>query len=405
MLCVDIDRFRVINTCLGRAIGDRLLNEIAARLVMQLGHHDSIGKIGGDEFAILIEEKPDRPSAVEIANSIQSELIGGFVIDGAVLYATASIGVARLASSYVDAEEVLRDAEIAMYCAKSNGRARVEVFQGSMLLSAHGLFQLETDLRRAVERQEFELHFQPIVSVKTGKVRAFESLLRWRHPSKGLQLPGSFLPLLKETGLILSLGSWIIEEACRHAKKWQDIRGRPVPVTINIAPQQFSQSVVVSQVTEALERTGAHPGSVVLEITEDVLIEDLDVARATLLPLRYQGIRTMIDDFGTGYSSLSYLRRLPIDAIKVDSSFVDRIEGFAEDRLIVRAIVALAHALELCVVAEGVERREQLRELVGLDCEEAQGYLVSPPVSGSVAADMVASRWAADAVISPVLNS
>jgi diguanylate cyclase (GGDEF)-like protein len=404
VLCIDIDRFKVVTASLGRETGDRLLMAIAARISSQLSGRDAIARVGGDEFAVLFEESNEGKCAVAIADAIQRELIGGFDIDGTVIYTSASIGVVRVSARYSAAEDILRDSEIAMYRAKAKGRARAEHFHPTMLTVALDLFELEKDLRRAVERGEFELYYQPIISLKTGKVRAFESLLRWRHPVRGLQSPSAFLGLLKETGLILSVGKWVIEEACRQAKIWQDMRGRPIPVTINIASQQFSHSSVVQTVNDAISSTGVDPMALVLEITEDTLVEDLDAARGTLLPLRERGVRTMIDDFGTGYSSLSYLRRLPVDAIKIDASFLDRIERFTEDRMIVRAIIALAHALELCVVAEGVERREQLVELIGLDCEEAQGYLISRPVDVATATEMVRARWVADVVgVSPTV--
>ncbi len=402
VLCIDVDRFKVVNASLGRRAGDQVLTAIAGRMSSQLSCRDAIARLGGDEFAILIEET-DGKSAMDVADSIQRELIAGFTVDGNAVYSTASIGVARVCSGYSAPEDILRDGEIAMYRAKTMGRARAEMFHPTMFVRAQNLFELETDLRRAVERGEFELFYQPIVSLKTGKIRAFEALLRWRHPSRGLQSPSTFIDLLKETGLMMSVGQWVIEEACRQAKQWEDLRGRPIPVTINLAAQQFSHSSVINVVTEAIGKTGVHPGALVLEITEDALVEDIDAARATLLPLRELGIRTMIDDFGTGYSSLSYLRRLPIDAIKIDASFVDRIERFTEDRMIVRAIIALAHALELCVVAEGAERPEQLTELIGLDCEEAQGFAVSRPVPAAIATEMVVTRWTAGAV--PVASS
>ncbi len=393
LLCADIDRFKVVSASLGREMGDLLLDSIAFRIRGLLSKQDAFGRVGGDEFAILFEETAEAGTATSLAEAIQRVLIGGFEIEGATMYATASIGIARLTPSYDRAEDALRDAEIAMYHAKARGRARAEVFQPLMYHREMDLFELERDLRRAVERNEFELYYQPIVSVATGRVRAFESRLRWRHPERGMQSPSQFLGLLKETGLIVPVGEWVVMEACRQAKEWETLRGRPVAVTINLAPQQFTHTSVISTVTHAIETTGVDPRAVMLEITEDALVEDLESARETLLPLREQGVRTMIDDFGTGYSSLSYLRRLPIDAIKIDASFIDRIERFTEDRMIVRAIVALAHALELCVVAEGIERREQLVELVGLDCEEAQGYLISPPVDAALATDMVVKRW------------
>jgi diguanylate cyclase (GGDEF)-like protein len=394
VLCIDIDRFRVVSASLGRELCDELLVAIADRLASRLSHRDALARVGGDEFAILLEESAESGSALEIAEQIQTDLIGGFTISGNRVYATASIGIVRVAGTYRGPEDILRDGEIAMYRAKSRGRARSETFHPTMYWTALDLFELETDLRRAVEKGEFELHYQPIVSAVTGRVKAFESLLRWRHPSRGLQTPLSFLGLLKETGLITPVGKWVIHEACLQARRWQDRYG-PIPVTINLAPQQFTYAGVMENVYSAMVDTDVDPTTVVLEITEDALVEDIDSARQKLAPLRERGVRIMIDDFGTGYSSLSYLRHLSVDAIKIDASFIDRIERFAEDRMIVRAIVALAHALNLDVVAEGIERKEQLSELVGLDCEQAQGFLISKPVDAATATRMIETNWTA----------
>ena len=396
VLCIDLDRFRVASASLGRQLGDDLLVVIADRLAARLSHRDAIARIGGDEFAILLEESAEAGAAYEIAEQIQTDLIGGFTISGNKVYTTASIGIVRVAGTYRGAEEILRDGEIAMYRAKARGRARSETFHPTMYWKALDLFELETDLRRAVEKSEFELHYQPIVSAVTGRVKAFESLLRWRHPSRGLQTPQSFLDLLKETGLITPVGKWIINEACTQARRWQEMRGRPIPVTINLGAQQFTYAGVMHTVEQAIADTGVDPRAIVLEITEDAVVEDIESARQKLAPLRERGVSVMIDDFGTGYSSLSYLRHLSIDAIKIDASFIDRIERFAEDRMIVRAIVALAHALELCVVAEGVEREEQLAALVRLECEQVQGYLIAKPVDTATATEMVRTKWTAN---------
>ena len=395
VLFVDLDRFRVANASLGRQVCDDLLVEIIDRFAIHLSHRDAIARIGGDEFAILFEESPDGGTACELAERLQTELIAGFTISGNKIYTTASIGIVRLAATYKRVDEVMRDGEIAMYYAKSRGRARFETFQPVMYWMAIDLFELETDLRRAVERREFELHYQPIVSASTGRVTAFESLLRWRHPDRGLQTPASFISLLKETGLITSVGKWIIREACLQAKRWQEIAGRPIPVTINLAAQQFTYVRVMDTVTDAIDDTGVDPAALILEITEDALVEDIESARKKLAPLRERGVRIMIDDFGTGYSSLSYLRHLSIDGIKIDATFIDRIERFAEDRMIVSAIVALAHALDLSVVAEGVERKDQLAELVSLECEQVQGFLISKAVDAATATQMVEAEWTA----------
>jgi diguanylate cyclase (GGDEF)-like protein len=395
VLLVDLDRFRVANASLGRQVCDDLLVEIVDRFAVHLSHRDAIARIGGDEFAILLEESPDAGTASELAERLQVEMIAGFTISENKIYTTASIGIVRIAAAYKRVEEIMRDAEIAMYYAKSRGRARSETFQPVMYWMALDLFELETDLRRAVERGEFELHYQPIVSAATGRVTAFESLLRWRHPERGLQTPADFIDLLKETGLITSVGKWVIQEACLQAKRWQEIAGRPIPVTINLAPQQFTYVRVMDSVTQAIEDTGVDPRALMLEITEETLVEDIESARKKLAPLRERGVRIMIDDFGTGYSSLSYLRHLSIDAIKIDASFIDRIERVAQDRMIVSAVVALAHALELSVIAEGVERKDQLTELMSLECEQVQGFLISKPVDAATATQMVETDWTA----------
>lgn len=395
VLCIDIDRFRSVTASLGRHVGDELLTAISTRIGGLLATRDAIAGIGGDEFAILIEEPASTGPATDFAERIQKELINGFNLSGTVVYTTASIGIARVTSSYESAEEILRDAEIAMFEAKAGGRARTESFHQSMQSRAFDSFELETDLYRALEQNEFELFFQPIVSATNGRVHGFESLLRWRHPSRGLLCPAEFIEQLKDTGLIVPVGNWVIQEACKQARKWKEIRLYPVPLTINIAQQQFKDSNVVETVINAIDASGADPRGIVLELTEDVLVEDLDAARLTLAPLRARGVRIMIDDFGTGYSSLSYIRKLSVDAIKLDASFVDRIEKFSEDRLIVRAIIALAHALDLRVVAEGIEREEQLAELVNLECDEVQGYMISKPVDAKTATLMIENRWIA----------
>jgi diguanylate cyclase (GGDEF)-like protein len=393
VLMLDLDRFKFVTASLGRAAGDQLLEAVVLRISERLSERDTVARIGGDEFAVLLEEPWYSGTAMDAAEVIQRTLIHGFPMGGSIVYATASIGIAPFSSSYQRGEDVLRDAEIAMYDAKASGGARAQIFHHAMRAKALALFELESDLRRAVERGEFELHYQPIVSTVTGRVRAFEALLRWCHPIRGILPPASFLNLLRDTGLILPVGEWVINAACEQAKKWQDLRGRPIPVSINLAPQQFLHMNVVSTVLQAIDRTGLDPSGLVVEITEDALLHDIDGAKETLGPLRDRGVRIMIDDFGTGYSSLNYLRKLPIDAIKIDASFVDRIERFAEDRMIVSAVVALAHALELRVIAEGVERREQLIELIALDCEEVQGFLVSQPVTALDATRMIRDRW------------
>lgn len=396
VLCVDLDRFKGVTTSLGRQVGSEFLAVVGSRLRGLLATRDCLASIGTDKFAILIEEPGQFGSAAGFADRIQKELIGGFGLSGTVVYTTASIGMARLAASYTSAEDVLRDAETAMYSAKVGGRARTEVFRPGMNTTVADLFELEIELRLALERKQFELFYQPIVSSTTGRIHGFESLLRWRHPRRGLLTPDSFLTSLRETGLIVPVGEWAINEACLQARAWQEIRLHPVPITINLSPEQFEHPDLVNMVTRAIETSGCDPRGIVLELTEDAVLGELESAKQSLAPLRQRGVRVMIDDFGTGYTSLGYIRKLSVDAIKIDASFVDRIEKFAEDRMIVRAIIALAHALDLRVVAEGIERKEQMIELVNLECEEVQGYMISKPVNACTATHMIENRWAAE---------
>ena len=394
-LFLDLDRFKVINDSLGHMVGDQLLVGIARRLEACLRPGDTVARLGGDEFVILLEELEDAEDANEIARRVQETVTQPFNIGGHEVFTTASIGIAPSATGYERAEDLLRDADTAMYRAKMLGKNRHVVFDKVMHDRAVELMQLETDLRRAVERQEFFLQYQPIVSLSTGLVSSFEALVRWQHPERGLIPPGDFIPIAEETGLIVPLGHWVLHEACRQMRRWQTEQAvdPSVTVSVNLSGKQFSQADLMGLVSGALRQTGLAPSNLKLEITESMVMESIDTAIDTLGQLRKLGVEISIDDFGTGYSSLSYLHRFPINTLKIDRSFVTRMTENNENAEIVRTIVTLARSLEMSVVAEGVERMEQLEQLRALDCDFGQGYFFSRPVGGRQATALAAVNF------------
>ncbi len=408
-LFFDLDRFKVINDSLGHMVGDQLLVGVARRLEACLRPGDTVARLGGDEFVILLEELAGDDDAIEVARRVQETVTQPFNIGGHEVFTTASIGIAPSATGYERAEDLLRDADTAMYRAKLLGKNRHVVFDKAMHDRAVELLQMETDLRRAVERGEFFLQYQPIVSLATGRVSSYEALVRWQHPERGLIPPAGFIPVAEETGLIVPLGLWVLQEACRQMSRWQNEQsvGHEVTISVNLSGKQFSQADLMGQVSGVLRQTGLAPSSLKLEITESMVMENIETAIDTLGQLRSLGVGLAIDDFGTGYSSLSYLHRFPIDTLKIDRSFVTRMTENSENAEIVRTIVTLARSLEMCVVAEGIEQMEQLAQLRALDCDYGQGYLFSRPVGGRQAAalaavnfnQMVSERAAEDGVL------
>ncbi|MEP0783228.1 EAL domain-containing protein [Trichocoleus sp. DQ-A1] len=397
VLFLDLDRFKVINDSLGHTIGDQLLVEIAYRLQRCLRPGDMVARLGGDEFTILLEDIQDVSDATRIANQIQNELALPFNLNGQEVFTSASIGIAFNTTDSHQPQDLLRDADIAMYRAKALGRARHEVFDMTMHTRAVELLQLVTDLRQAVNRQEFLLHYQPIVSLSTGQITGFEALVRWQHPERGLISPAEFIPVAEETGLIVPIGWWVLQEACRQMYVWQKqlvndsssgvpgnkpltINHQPLTISVNLSSKQFTQPHLAQAIHQILEETGLDAGCLRLEITESAVMENAESAIATLLQLKKLGVQIYIDDFGTGYSSLSYLHRFPIDTLKIDRSFVGRMSSDSENWEIVRTIITLAHNLGLDVVAEGVETAEQLAQLRTLQCEYGQGYFFSRPL-------------------------
>ncbi|MBV9960311.1 MAG: EAL domain-containing protein [Acidobacteria bacterium] len=392
VLFMDLDRFKNINDGLGHMAGDQLLISIARRLEKCLRPGDTIARLGGDEFTILLEEISDVTEATLIANRMQQEMALPFNLAGHEVYMTVSIGVAPSMTGYTKPQDILRDADTAMYYAKSNGKARYEMFDQEMHAQAVDLLRLETDLRRAIDRQEFRLHYQPIVSLSTGRITGFEALVRWQHPERGFISPDRFISIAEETDMILPIGKWVLTEACRQMREWQEEypAHETLSISVNLSCKQFRQPNLVEQVRQILLETGLDARSLKLEITESVVMENIETAIDMMKELRALGVRLSMDDFGTGYSSLSYLHRFPISALKIDRSFVSRMDGNNENKEIVRTIVMLARNLGMEVIAEGVEGETQLSQLTALGCEYGQGYFFSRPRKAEPAAALLA---------------
>jgi predicted signal transduction protein with EAL and GGDEF domain len=364
--------------------GDQLLIGVGERLSECLRQVDTVARLGGDEFVILLEDINGVEDATRAARRIQEAVSLPFDLGENELFTTASIGIAVSSSGYDQAQDILRDADIAMYRAKALGKARYELFDKSMHGRAVELLQLETDLRRAVERHEFRLFYQPIVLLGSGQIIGFEGLIRWMHPQRGLTQPAAFLPLAEETGLSVPMGQWVLRQACRQLRLWKDRlpAGQPLAVSINLSSKQLLQPGLTKIVQGVLEEFDISPSDLHLEITEGVIMAEPEAVVSKLAGLRSLGVKLPIDDFGTGYSSLAYLHRFPISGLKIDRSFVTRV---AENEVIVRTIVSLAHNLGMEVIAEGVETQGQADRLLELGCEYAQGFLFSRPVEAEAA--------------------
>lgn len=396
VLFLDLDRFKIVNDSLGHVVGNQLLIAISCKLKAILRSGDTLARWGGDEFTILLEDVQDINTPIHVAERIQKELALPFKLDGNEVFTSTSIGIALSSPSYEQLDHILRDADIAMYRAKAKGKGCHEIFNPSMHTKVLGLLHLENDLRRAIEQQEFQLYYQPIVSLATGKIDGFEALIRWQHPERGLISPLEFIPVAEETGLIIPIGNWVLQSACRQMCTWQ----RQFPgelglnISVNLSAKQFSQPNLVEQVCQILHETELNAQSLKLEITESVIMENPDTAALMLSQLRSLGIELYIDDFGTGYSSLNYIQQFQVDALKIDRSFISRMCINSNNLQLVQGIITLARNLGMDVVAEGVETQEQLAQLRTIERSYGygQGYLFSKPVDSERAAALIARQ-------------
>lgn len=391
LLFLDLDRFKDVNDTLGHSAGDQLLKDFSVRLKTALRASDTLARIGdeevtlarvgSDEFVVLCEDLASEADAVRIAERIQKVLLSPFVVGSTEYVVTASIGIALANAAHRDAEDLLRDADIAMYRAKAHGPGGWEVFDERVRVQALERVAMERALRQALEAGELRLHYQPIVTLDGGALQSVEALVRWQHPERGLLPAGEFIPMAEESALIMQIGAWTLREACEQACRWRARFGEqaPLPVSVNVSARQLAQVELPQIVRQVLAETGLAAGDLAIELTETALIEDSAVPAASLRELRSLGVKILLDDFGTGYSSLSHLQRFPVDALKIDRSFVMHLGAEEDDSEIVRAIAAMATALGLEVVAEGVETAEQALEAQALGCGSAQGYYFARP--------------------------
>jgi diguanylate cyclase (GGDEF)-like protein len=397
VLLLDIDRFKYVNDSLGHPVGDRLLLELARRLQAGLRPGDLLARVGGDEFAILLCDVEGPDDVNSVADRLLRETSLPFELGKEDVFSTISIGIALSAPSYAVAEELLRDADTAMHRAKSQGRSRYLRFDEGMRTRVVTLLQLETDLRRAIEREEFRVHYQPIVSLASGSITGFEALVRWQHPVRGLVYPMEFMPLAEETGLVIGIDRFVLGEAARRLRAWQERFPRETPffMSVNFSGKQLSQPRLVEYVAQTLQDARLEVASLKIEITESVVMENADAALEVLRRLQNMGVRLSIDDFGTGYSSLGYLDRLPFHTVKIDQTFIRGRDLRDKDAEIVRTIVDLAHNLGMDVIAEGIETGEQLAGLRDAACGFGQGYFFSMPVEAEEMGRLIDSnpRW------------
>ncbi len=401
LLYLDLDRFKVVNDSLGHQAGDQLIYAISRKLAELVSSTDTVSRLGGDEFAVLLDEVDSPRQALNLARTLQETLNRPMVINDHEIFSSASIGIVVGAEEHDRPEMILRDAEIAMYRAKTGGRNRVKLFQSGMREQAADILRLENDLRRAVDNREFVVHYQPIVSLERGVIIGFEALLRWHHPGRGMIFPDEFVPVAEDSGLIIPIGLLALEDACRQIRQWQQDYPacNNLEISVNLSAKQFLQSDLIEQINGTVNDIGLDMQHLKLEITESVVMENAQSARIMLRRLKDLNVKLSIDDFGTGYSSLAYLHQFPLDTLKIDRSFVSRLGNDEEDTEIVRAIVVLAHNLGMEVVAEGVETQMQVEHLKSMNCDYFQGYLASRPLDSKAAENLLTAQpnwWAQD---------
>jgi diguanylate cyclase (GGDEF)-like protein len=380
VLFLDLDGFKHINDSLGHPIGDKLLQSVAKRLVDGVRDSDTVSRQGGDEFVVLLSDLAQPEDAIISVNRMLMMLAAPHFIGQHDLCVTASIGVSIYPDDGLNAETLIKNADTAMYQAKENGRQSYQFFKPAMNVRAVERQSIEESLRRALERQEFALHYQPKIDLRTGAITGAEALIRWTHPTRGMVPPVQFIPVAEECGLILPISNWVLREACKQARAWVDAGLPMTNMAVNISAMEFRDDNFVDRVFAILEETGLDPGSLELELTESVLMKRVESAASVLQALRARGVQLAVDDFGTGYSSLSYLRKFPVDALKIDQSFVRQITTSPDETSIVTAVISMGRSLKLRVVAEGVETLEELEFLRAHQCDEAQGYFFSRPV-------------------------
>ncbi|MDM9582554.1 MULTISPECIES: EAL domain-containing protein [unclassified Nostoc] len=397
VLFLDCDRFKVVNDSLGHPVGDELLIAIAQRLQACIIPIDTLARLGGDEFGILLENITDINIAIQVAERILQQLSLAFQLSRYEVFMNASIGISWGNKDYDRPEYLLRDADTAMYRAKAQGRANYHVFNPAMHQEAIQLLELENDLRRAVERREFLVYYQPIISLVTGRISGFEALVRWQHPIRGLISPIEFIPVAEETGLINAINTWVLQSACHQLSIWQHYPVTPEPLTmsVNLSARLFLQPNLVEQIDRIIYEHKINPAYLELEITESVIMENTDAIKIILEQLKQRKIKLIMDDFGTGYSSLSYLHSFPLNALKIDKSFVKRMQDNKENMGLVPAMIGIANSMGMSAIAEGVETQEQLAQLRSLNCNFAQGYLFSKPIEQRLVIELLTSapQW------------
>lgn len=397
VLFLDLTRFKLINDSLGHLIGDKVLIKTAERLTACLRPGDLAARFGGDEFTIFLDDIEDSSDAIRVAKRVQTELSAHLIIENQEIIPSAGIGIVLYSKDYSKPEDLLRDANTAMFKAKSHGGSNYVMFDKEMHLHAMKLLQLETDLQHAIERREFRVYYQPIIALSTGKLSGFEALLRWERPGYGLMPPDSFISFLEETDMILPVGEWVLKEACGQLKKWQNEfpDKNHLTVSVNLSARQFSQPDLIDKVRESLQQNNLYASSLKLEITESVIMENYSLTNSLLMQLRQMNVQLSIDDFGTGYSSLSQLYRFPIHILKIDRSFINIIRKNGENSEIAQTIISLARNLGITVIAEGIENEDQMIVLKNMNCEYGQGYYISRPLTSDAATEFLREnhRW------------